>query len=61
MRRLLWSALLGAGLAGAALAAAASGTRQEASPTPAAGEELRDFVPSEDIPPGSAVSFPVDI
>jgi hypothetical protein len=29
--------------------------------TPAAAEELEDFVPSEEVPADSAVSFPVDI
>jgi hypothetical protein len=62
--KLLVRTLLAAALAAGALAAARAGAQQE----PAAGrspaqveEDLREFVPSEEIPADSAVSFPSDI
>jgi hypothetical protein len=40
--------------------AGTSASPQEAE-APAEGEQLEDFVPSEEVPADSAVSFPVDI
>jgi hypothetical protein len=61
--KLLVRTLLAAALAAGALAAARAGAQQEpAGRSPAQVEEdLREFVPSEEIPADSAVSFPSDI
>jgi ABC-type nitrate/sulfonate/bicarbonate transport system permease component len=62
---LLVRGLLAAALAAGAFAASRAGAQQvppTTVPTPAeVEEELRDFVPTEEIPADSAVSFPSDI
>ncbi len=57
---LLVRSLLAAALLGGALAAVRA-TAQQEQPPEAVEQELREFVPSEKIPAGSAVSFPSDI
>jgi hypothetical protein len=65
--KLLFRSLLAAALAAGVFAASRAGAQREVPP-PAAGqspaqveEELREFVPSEEIPADSSVSFPSDI
>jgi len=58
--KLLVRLLLAGALAGAVFAASRLGAQQQSSPSQVE-EDLRDFVPSEEIPADSAVSFPSDI
>jgi len=65
--KLLFRSLLALALLAGAFAASRAAAQQE-PPAPAAGqtpaqveEELREFVPSEEIPADSSVSFPSDI
>jgi hypothetical protein len=53
--RLVIAALLAAAAIGAGAAASALQEQDEA------GEELEEFIPSEEVPADSAVAFPVDI
>jgi hypothetical protein len=55
--------LLAVVLAAGAVAAARAGATQAPPPAeaPAVEEDLREFVPSEEIPADSSVSFPSDI
>ena len=53
--------LIVAALLAAMLALAARSAPVPQANTPAAGDELGTFVPSETVPADSAVSFPVDI
>jgi len=58
--KLLVRTLLAAALAATAFAASRLGAQQEPPPSQVE-EDLREFVPSEEIPADSAVSFPSDI
>ena len=57
MRSKRWFFLLGLLLTGLATLAFTAG--QESPPSQ--GEQIEEFVPSEQVPAGSSVSFPVDI
>ena len=62
--RLLVAAVLagGLGVAASTVAREARGAQQPAPPSAQEPDEsLEEFVPTEEIPPGSEVSFPVDI
>jgi hypothetical protein len=64
MRTALRVLIVAAGLAGAGFVAFGGASGAEANPagqTPDRDRKLDEFVPTEEIPPGSEVSFPVDI